>query len=156
MGRVYVTRFKDIEVSALQDLFSLLPGVDKPVLLHACFISQSSDFKDAAEEGLLISVVRGNTTVGSGGAAATGEGLGSTNTAADAASIRVNDTTEASSGTEVELHLETWNIRQTWIYHPAPEDRPGVENADFICIRLLDTPADALTCSGTLIYEELI
>jgi len=143
-------------VSALQDLFSLLPGVDKPVKLHSCYISQTSDVGDSAEELLLISVVRGNTTVGSGGAAATGEGLDSTNTAADAASIRVNDTTEASAGTEVELHLESWNIRQTWMYHPAPENRPGVENADFICIRLLDAPADALTVSGTLVYEELI
>ena len=156
MGRVYVTRFKDIEVAALQDLFSLLPATDKPVKLHACYISQTSDAKDAEEELLLISVVRGNTTVGSGGAAATGEGLGSTNEAADGASIRVNDTVEASVGTEVELHLESWNIRQTWIYHPAPEDRPGVENDEFICIRLLDAPADALTTSGTLVYEEII
>lgn len=155
MGRMYVGVFNNVAITALQDLFSLLPATDKPVALHAVYISQTSDFGDSAEEGVRISIVRGNTTVGSGGSAITGNPL-YPNTAVDAATVRANDTTEASAGTEVIMHLESWNVRQTWMYHPAPEDRPGVENNEHICVRLLDAPGDSLTVDGTIVYEELI
>jgi len=154
MGRMYSASFADVEVAALQDLFSLLVAVDEPVTIHSCFISQSSDVGDAAEEMLAIHIVRGNGTVGSGGSAPTARAL-DPKVGAASASVRANDTTEASAGTEEIMHAETFNIRTGWVYIPTPETRIKADNAsDLICVRLLDVPADAVTMSGTLYWEE--
>ena len=154
MGRMYSASFADVEVDALQDLFSLLVAVDEPVTIHSCFISQSSDVGDAAEEMLAIHIVRGNGTVGSGGSAPTARAL-DPKVGAASASVRANDTTEASSGTEEIMHAEAFNIRSGWVYIPTPETRIKADStSDLICVRLLDAPADAVTMSGTLYWEE--
>ena len=156
MGRMYVGEFADVAVVAAQDLFSLLPAVDKPVKLHAVFLSQSTEVGDAAEESLTLKLQRGATTTGSGGSAVTAVPLISVNDAADAATVRANDTTEASSGTIVDLHSESWNIRTPFIWLPPPEHRPMVENAEFFAVVLITVPVDSITMSGTLIYEEVV
>ena len=156
MGRIYVVEFAGVAVSAAQDLFSLLPAVDRPVKLHAVYLSQSTEVGDAAEEGLILKLQRGATTTGSGGSAAAGEPLISVNDAADAATVRINDTTEASSGTIVDVHSEAWNIRTPFIWLPPPEHRPLVENAAFFTVVLITVPADPITMTGTLIYEEVV
>ena len=154
MGRMYSASFADVEVSALQDLFSLVVAVDEPVQLHACFISQTSDAKDAEEELLAIHIVRGNGTVGSGGSAPTARAL-DPKVGAASATVRANDTTEASAGTEEIMHAEAFNIRSGWVFLPTPEMRIKADNtSDIIAVRLLDAPADALTMSGTLYWEE--
>jgi len=154
MGRMYSASFADVEVTALQDLFSLVVAVNEPVTLHSCFISQSSDVGDAAEELLAVHIVRGNGTVGSGGSAPTARPL-DPKTGAASATVRANDTTEASTGTEEIMHAETFNIRTGWVYIPTPETRIKADNvSDIIAVRLLDAPADALTTSGSLYWEE--
>ena len=151
---VFTATFKDVEVSALQDLFSLVVGDDAPVTILSCTISQSSDYKDAEEEGLLISIVRGNGTVGSGGSAPTIR-LNSTKGGAAIATCRANDTTEASVGSEEDMHLENWNIRMPWTYRPTPEEQFRTDQSDdIVAVRLLDAPNDALTVSGTLVWKE--
>ena len=152
--RVFTATFKDVEVAALQDLFSLVVGANAPVTILSCTISQSSDYKDAEEEGLLISIVRGNGTVGSGGSAPTAR-LNDTKAGAVVATVRANDTVEASVGTEEDMFLENWNIRTPWQYRPIPEEYFRVDTADdIVAVRLLDVPSDALTTSGTLIWKE--
>ena len=153
MARLYVATFKDVAITLAQDLFSILPAANKPVTIHAVYISQKTDVGDAAEEGLTIEIQRGDTTVGSGGSALTGNPL-MIGTAADAASVRANDTTEVSAGTPLSMHVEVWNIRVPWVYHPAPEDRIMSINAEFIAVQLITAPADSITASGTLVYEE--
>ena len=156
MGRMYVVEFADVAVVAAQDQFSQLPAVDKPVKLHAVFLSQSTEVGDAAEESLTIKLQRGAATTGSGGSADAGVPLISVKDAADAATIRVIDTTEASSGTIVDLHSESWNIRTPFIWLPPPEHRLMVENAEFFAVVLITVPADSITMCGTLIYEEVV
>ena len=154
MNNTFTATFKDVAVTALQDLFSLVVGGNAPVTLLSCVISQSTDYGDAEEEGLLISVVRGNGTVGSGGSAPVAR-LNNTNGGAAIATVRANDTVEASVGTEEDMHLEVWNIRMPWIYRPIPEERVRTDTVDdIIAVRLLDTPADSITVSGTLIWQE--
>ncbi len=152
--RVFTATFKDVEVSALQDLFSLVVGANAPVTILSCTISQSSDYKDAEEEGMLIGIVRGNGTVGSGGSAPTAR-LHDTNGGAVVATVRANDTTEASAGSEEDMFLEVWNNRMPWQYRPTPEEYFRVDTADdIVAVRLLKAPGDALTASGTLIWKE--
>ena len=152
--RVFTATFKDVTVAALQDLFSLVVGANAPVTILSCTISQSTDFGDSEEEGLLISIVRGNGTVGSGGTAPTAR-LHDTNSGAVVATVRANDTTEASVGTEEDMYLATWNIRMPWEYRPTPEEYFRVDTADdIVAVRLLDAPSDDLTVSGTLTWKE--
>ncbi len=155
MGRVYVATFKDVAVTLAQDLFSLNPGANKPVSIHAVYISQTTEVKDAAEEGLTIELITGNTTVGSGGSALTA-GPMNLNDAVDAATVRSNDTTEVSAGTAVSKHVEAWNVRMPFIWHPAPEDRIFTSNTFFFAAQLITAPADSITMNGTLVFEELV
>jgi hypothetical protein len=157
MGFLYTVEFENVTVTAAgtdQDYFSILPNAGRPCLLHAVYLSQSSETGDAAEEILRIKIIRGHTTVGSGGTSATPQKLD-----ADAptalATARVNDTTIASVGTPVDLHADAWNVRAGWIYIPTPEMRIRWENANYLVVRQMSTVADDISMSGTLYYEEL-
>ena len=155
MAKIYSAEFAAVEVSAAQDLFSLLVGDDEPIKILGCVISQSSDVGDAAEEGLLIKIIRGWGTVGSGGSAPTAINLDGKGGAATT-TVRANDTTEASAGSAVDLHSEVWNIRQPWVYMPIPELRFRIDQADdIVSVALITVPADAITCSGTIYWEEM-
>ncbi len=155
MGQIYSASFAAVEVSAAQDLFSLLVGADEPIHILGCVISQSSDVGDANAEGLLIEIIRGWGTVGSGGSAPAAIALSSKQGAATT-TVRANDTTEASAGTDVLVHAEVWNIAVPWIYMPIPELRIRVDQADdLVSVSLITVPGDAITCSGTIYWEEI-
>ncbi len=152
--RVYTATFAGVAVTALQDLFSLIAGANAPITLISCVISQSSDYGDSEEEGLLIDIIRGNGTVGSGGSAPTVRKL-DTHGGAAIATVRANDTTEASAGTEESLYPVVWNIRMPWEHRPLPEERIRVDTVDdIIAIRLLTTPGDSLTVDGVITWQE--
>lgn len=157
MARRYSASFVAVAVTALQDFFSVAVAADEPVTILACYINQISDVGDTAEEMLRVDIVRGNDTVGSGGSAATEILLDARGGAASAA-VRVNDTTEASAGSEEIAHTDAFNIRVGWQYIPIPELRirhdSGGGTNEFICVRLLTAPADELTMNGTLYWEE--
>ena len=155
MGQVYSAEFADVAVAAAQDLFSLLVGDDEPIHLLGCIISQNTDVGDAAEEGLTIKIIRGWGTVGSGGSAPTPVALSSKQGAATT-TVRANDTTEASAGTDLDVHSEVWNIRMPWIYLPIPEMRFRVDQGDdILSVSLITVPNDSITCSGTIYWEEI-
>jgi hypothetical protein len=151
--RYYAVNIDEVAVSALQDLFSVNPASNKPVAFCGLVIGQQSDEQDAQDEQLAIQVVRGNTTVGSGGSSADAVPI-LVNGAADAASIRVNDTTEASVGTEVILLSDCFNIRAGYQLWWPPELRPTTVNGTFMCVRLMEAPTDAITVSATLYFAE--
>ena len=70
--------------------------------------------------------------------------------------VRVNDTTETSSGTPLDMHSEAFNIRTGWAYIPTPEMRIRTDEGDgFLAVALIDVPSDSLTMSGTMYVEEL-
>lgn len=156
MSRLYAVTFANVAVTALQDLFYLAPADDKPVILHECRLSQTTELGDAAEEQLRISIVRGHTTVGSGGSAFTPLALNPSDAAAGA-TARINDTTIASAGTAATLLADAMNVRSGWLWLPTPECRPMVTQGagTTIVVRLLANPADSVTMGGTLIFEEL-
>lgn len=154
MGRMYSATFQNISVAALQDLFEITAGDDEPVQLHAVFLSQGSDMGDAEEEGLRVAIIRGNTTSGSGGASVTPVPLDPKVGTASAA-VERNNTTEASAGTEVVIHEEQINTRIGMQYMPTPEMRLKTDQgAGLLVVRLLTAPADALSMSGTIYWEE--
>jgi hypothetical protein len=163
LGRAYVLTFENVTVTAAQDLFYIKPAADKICLIEWAYIANvggTADAGDAQEEDLRIVINRlpATVTVGSGGSAsATGtlNALAVNDTAASFTG-RTNDTTPATtSGTARTLHADGWNVRVPFVYAPAPEHRIPVANAEAVVVKLLSTPADALSISGTLIVREL-
>ena len=157
MGRVYTISFAGVSVAAQQDLFSLKPATDKPIKIHGIYLAQSTEVGDAAEEMLLVRIIRGHATIGSGGSNPTPRPQDAGDNASGiTTNSRVNDTTIASAGSPVNLHSDAFNVRTGWLYLPTPEMRPRCSETDgFIVVRLLTTPADSITMTGTLYFEEL-
>lgn len=153
MGRMYSITFTNITVSAAQDLFELLPATQKPVVIHALFLSQNSDVGDAQDEVLRFSIIRGHTTSGSGGASVTPVPLNSADTVSGATCER-NNTTIASAGTAVTLHTDGFNVRAGLALIFPPEMRIRVANNNLLVVRI-PAPADSIVMDGTLYFEEV-
>lgn len=154
MGRMYTAIFAGVAVSAAQDLFEINAPADSCVLLHAVYITQTSDVGDAAEEMLSIAIKSGATTSGSGGSAPTAVPL-QLQDSAFGGTVEANNTTQASLGTIVTHHRESFNIRGGWIYIPTPEMRKTLAPSGRMTIELITVPADALTMDGTIYFEEI-
>lgn len=153
MGREYVVSFSAVAISAAQDLFEIVPATGKPVVIHALRLSQTSDVGDAQDEVRTIRILRGYTTSGSGGTTPTAAPLDEFDTAAGA-TLEANNTTQASAGTPVTLLTDGWNVRSPYLYLPTPETRPRV-GAGTRLVVTIDAPADAITVSGEMVFEEL-
>lgn len=151
--RTYAVTFSAVSVSAAQDLFELTAASNKPIEIVGIELGQSSDAGDAQDEVLQISIVRGNTTSGSGGSGPTPAPL----VASDASSgfgCEVNNTTVASGGSPVTLHTGCWNVRAGYINWFPEGCRPSTNSTgSTLCVRMT-APADAITMSGTLFVRE--
>ena len=155
MGRMYSAEFSKIAVTADQDWFEIVPADEKPVAIHAIFLSQSSDVGDAAEEILNFKIMRGFTSSGSSGGSSTPAPLNPLDTAAGAA-VEVNNTTIATTGTIIDLHSGAFNIRTGLQLIFPPDMRPVTTQANTsIVVRLLENTTDELTMSGTIYFEDL-
>ncbi len=155
MGRMYSVEFSKIAVTADQDFFELTPADDKPIAIHAVYLSQSNLLADAAEEILNIKIIRGLGTSGSGGGTSTPAVLSPLDTAAGF-TCEVNNDTIATSGTAVDLHSDSWNVRTGLQLVFAPDERPVATQANtLLVVRLMENPAGSTTMSGTCYVEEL-
>ena len=155
LGRVYTVIFSAVSVSAAQDLFELTPADDKPIEIMRIHLGQTSDAGDAQDEQLQLTVIRGNTTSGSGGTAPTPQPLGPVDAAAGF-TAEVNNTTQASSGTAVTLVATAWNVRAGLDLWFAEGERPRASQANTLIRVATTAPADALTMSGTIWVRELV
>ncbi len=150
---LYSTTFNQVAVSAVQDLFDLLTAADSITIIHAVELSQSSDYGDAQEEGLNLIFERGATTA-SNGTLVTPSPLES-GSSLYGGSTRVNGATRSTAGTIQPLRVDNWNVRIPYLWLPTPEMRPILgPNVRFV-VDLNTPPADAITMSGTLVFEEL-
>ena len=149
MGRIYTASFTEVAVTAQQDLFQL-EALTTPAIVHGVFLSQTTDVGDAASEGLSILIRRVTDAVTNDVAEVLIDG-GDGGANAD---IAVNETTELVTGAST-IHSEAWNILTPFVYLPLPEHRPVVQIGNVITVNLNTTPADSITMSGTLYFEEL-
>lgn len=149
MGRMYSASFTEVAVTAQQDLFQI-EALVVPAIIHAVYLSQSSDFGAQNQEGLSILIRRVTDAVTDDIVEAQLD-LGDTAANAD---IAINETTELVTGA-VTVHSEAWNIVQSYIYLPPPELRIVIQIGDVVTVNLNTTPADELTMSGTLYFEEM-
>lgn len=139
-------------ITTAVDLFHVTVAAEKPIVLHWLEIFQTTDLGDAAEEVIGIGIYRG-VTGGGAGTALTEVGLNDSHPTASAAVV--GQGTASTGGTLV--WLIGWNIRQAGpIWVPTPELRPEIDAAnDPIAFRLMAAPADSITVSATLAWEEM-
>ncbi len=153
MGRMYTLTLEGQAITANMDIFSVLPATGHDIVLHSVEVTQSSDYGDAAAEGVRIAQIRGATTVGSGGSAYTP--LPNNPGQAAAATARRLDTSQASAGTPVIMHAQAMNVQVGYFYRPTPEERFRVVAGTYWQLSLVASPADSLTVSVTVVFEEL-
>ncbi len=153
MGRVYTAQFTDVAMTAIQDLFEIVAPSDAVVIIHDVHFGQRSDVGDSAEEILSIQFTSGHTTSGSGGSSVTPVPrlLGD---AAFGGTCEVNNTTQAVDGTIVVHYSWQWNIRGPFDKIWTPETRPVLSPSRRACFELPVAPADSITVSGTVTFEE--
>jgi hypothetical protein len=153
-SRQSTVEFDNVAISAAQDIFSFDAAAEKPIALYGLFLAVSSEVATnvGEDEFLRIRVIRGHTTVGSGGTAATPRPI----KALDAVSYtaRVNDTTIAAAGTAVNLHSDAFNVRTGFQFWWPEGSEPDTSGTSLLVVRLLAAPADALTVSGTAYISE--
>lgn len=154
MGRIYTANFSGVAVSAQQDLFELVAPATGIVVVHQIELGQTSDMGDAQEEGLLILLKSGQTVSGSGGSTLTPVPL-LFGDAAFAGTAEANNTTKANTGTIVTHYAWTWNVRGDFVRLFTPETRPILAPSRRMTLELATTPADALTVSGSIVFEEI-
>lgn len=148
MGRMYTVSFVDVAVTAQQDFFQIEANTI-PAILHAIFLSQTSDVGDAAAENLTIQILRVTDAVTNDLA----EVLLDAGDGAALADLAINETSELTTGAEV-IHAESWNIAMPFIWMPPPEMRIIVEVGNAVVVNLNTTPADELTMNGVMYFEE--
>lgn len=155
MARVYTVSFENVSVSESQDFFEISPADDHPVVILGVYLDQISDVGDAAEEMLRYKIIRGHTTSGATGTAATARPLDPGDAAASFAA-EVNNLAIATAGTAVDLHAGAFNIRSGLALIFPPEMTPVANQGNTtMVVRLMAAPADAVTMSGTLYVAEL-
>ena len=157
MPRLYTVEFEEVTWTNAQgdiDIFSLDAGADLPIELVEVHLSQRSDLGDANEEGLRLRFIRGHTTVGSGGVAATARPASAADSASGA-TVRTNDTTIASAGTAVNLWSDDWNIHGPFDWGPRPQGMGfWTSGTSLLVVRLLAAVTDDVIASGTCSYFE--
>lgn len=155
---MYTAQFNGVAVTAQQDFFELVAPADAVVYVHRIEIEQSSEVKDAEEEGLSVLVKRGEGTVtsGTGGTTPTAIPI-SKGDAAFGGTVEANNTTKMTTGTGaiVTLRSWAWNIRMPLEKIFTPEERLVISPSDRITVELATTPADSITMNGTIVFEEI-
>lgn len=162
MSRVYTVPYQGTLTAAGtdSDLFYLKPAADKPIRLRGFRIGQYSEFGDAAEENIRISIIYlpATVTVGSGGSSVTPVDVDTTNNSTAGFTARCNDTTVATtSGTARTLEELAWNERASPFEFRWLDERemPNCANAAAIVIRNQTTLADDISIAITAWVEEI-
>ncbi len=158
MSAIYTVQFSAVAVTAAQDLFALLAATNSRIAICRIEVAQYSDAGDAASELLPIQLIRGATVAGSGGTAPTPVNVKAWGRTA-VTTARVNDTTQASGGSPVIIQSGAWNVQAGFLYAPRydehVDERITVEAGQRFVVSSPGAPADSLTTSGTITFEEL-
>lgn len=148
MGRMYSAVFEEVAVTAAQDLFGIFAPSDAIVVVHGFEISQSSDTDN---ENLNLLVHRA-TDDGASGTAPTARPA-ETGDAAFGGTLHANATAQAPEGNI--LHSASFSVLSGYVWMPTPEMRPVIPPSGSLVIELQTAPADELTMSGTVYFEEV-
>ena len=150
-GNMYSAVAEEVAVTAAQDIMQIVAPSDAVVCLHAVYISQSSDAGDSESEQLNVLYHRGGTN-GSGGTTVTPAPLHLGGAAAGSV-VEANNTTQSTEGTLI--HSDCFNVMAGYQDIRTPETRIYISPSDIFNIELQNAPADSLTMTITILFEEL-
>lgn len=153
-GNVYTVVFEGVAVTAVQDLFEIVAAAGKPLRILGLMLSQYTEEGDAQDELLRLRVRRGLTTSGSGGTAPTPAALSPSSSAASF-TAEVNNTTQASTGSPVTLHVDAFNVRAGYNLILPPEMQWEVAGSSRLTVELNEAPADSVTMNGVIYVMEM-
>lgn len=153
--RGYSCPFGPTAETVAVDMVELTPADDKPCLIAAIELFQTSDVGDAASEIIAHSFVRGNTTTGSGGVAAAAGNPCNPSDATSGFTYEALNTTQATSGTTKIIFQSGWQVLAGYARVFVPEERREVTQANtLLCWRLGAAPADSITMGGEMTVLE--
>lgn len=152
--RLYSVAFKDVAVTAAQDLFGLLSTANMAFKVHAIELGQRTLATWEAKN-VRLTRMPATATVGSGGAAGTLKPLNPSDVAATV-TARINDTVaQTTSGTATDIFAREWEFLNGFFWLPAPEQRPIIRPSEGLVLRLDTAPSASMTASGYMLIEEL-
>jgi hypothetical protein len=159
MGRKYSIPFTAVvSPAAAFDAFEIKsPAVGGySFIVHEITLGQSSDVGDAAAEGLNLLLKRGvGHTAGSGGTAVTPAPHSSIDPPSVLTATTMNTAqATAGGGTLTTIRAEAMNEQAGYLFLPLGEDRPVFGRGEALIVSV-SAPADAITCSGNCIVEEI-
>jgi len=153
MGTKYTIPIDAVASPAAQfDAFELNVASTRAVRLLKVTLGQTSDVGDANAENVKVQIITGHSTSGSGGSAPTPNPIG--NGGACASTAETMNTTIASTGTAVTRHQSTWTTQLPFDYRPTPDEIIELAPSARLVVRI-GAPADAITVSGELVFEEI-
>jgi hypothetical protein len=151
MGRIYTQSFTDVAVTEVQDLFQIRCLVSS-IKIHEISLSQRSDLGNDNAESLkvILKAVTANVTNDVTPAKRDGGDV------ASGCSVAVNETAQLGSLLYTYSVID-WDISYPFFYSPEPKNRInlkfGVSFRTFV-VDLATAPADEITMSGSMIWEE--
>jgi hypothetical protein len=159
MGRIYAVPLQGTVANASGDvdLWEFLPAAQKPIKLRGFRLGNFSEFGDAAEEAVRVSVIRLPATVTSGnGGSITPVPLDSADVAAGFTAEGGGATVATTSGSAAIIEELAWNLRMSPLEIWYPDERfcPKVKNAEGLVIRMQSTVADDFSFAGCAWIEE--
>ena len=157
MGGIYSAPLDALAFTTATDVFEFTVATDRPVVIYGMTLGQTTDLGDANEEVLRIGLYR-DATAGATGTSLT-EAVYTNESAQAAVSLAVvANRGTASTGGEL-IDIIPWNIRIPLFWFPIPELRPKFSaiaaEGPTSTFRLLAAPADSVTISGCLYWEEI-
>jgi hypothetical protein len=153
-GRVYMVTIAGVaSPAAAFDLFEFTAAAARTFSLLRLRVAQTSE-ATTEEEQLTLAIMRGHTTSGSGGSAATPVAAASPDAAAGFAAETMN-TTLATGGTPVTLMEDAWNTRSGLDIAFSPDEAPVCVGGERMVVRVPVAPADAVTFRATAWLMEI-
>lgn len=158
--RVYTVCFTATASAAAIDWFELTAPSSCGLALFSLDISQSTDYKDAEEEGVRWFLKRAGSTYtsGSGGNTAVARTPVRSGDAAATFSAETVNTTQlvVNTGTLVTVHQSVFNIRTGLLQLWTPETAPSCKASEALVIGMGAAPTDSVTWEGTAYVAEIM
>lgn len=141
------------------DLFLIRPAADKPCKIVGWILGQYSEFGDAAEEAIRVTLRHMTATLTvTGGSSVTpvARRPGTVEWAAAGFTATANHTTVTTTGgTSVIMEEFAWNLRSSpWERWIPEEFRPDAISGEGLMLRMESTLADDISFAGVLFVEE--
>lgn len=152
-GRIYAIPLVRTAVTVAVDLCEILLAATHIMIIHEIELSNSTDYKDAEEEGLQLSFKSGQTTSGSGGNTSVTAIPRLIGDAASGLTIETFNTTKATAGTIVTHGVWDWNVRIPFCKTFTPETRLVMVPSARCTLELVAAPTDSITIGGQIVVE---